>query len=183
MVSPSAWHIHTGKEGKMEENFVYNVYKFISCIVAAFIGYVAPMFPYLAICIIAIVLDAISAWDLSRRVALYYPKQKAKKFNSADASKIIGTMLRISSLIVLMYMIDTHILTFVEMYLANIMSAVFCMLQVWSILENISSCSDERWAKVLQKILVDKTKRHLDIDIDEDDFKGMKKNTKKKQEE
>lgn len=164
----------------MEENFVYNVYKFMSCILAAFVGYIAPMFPYLAICIVAIVFDAISAWDLNRRVAVRYPQKKSKKFNSADASKILGTILRICSIIVLMYMIDTHILTFVDMYLANIMSAVFCMLQVWSILENISSCSDERWAKVLQKILVDKTKRHLDIDLDDEDFKAMKKTTKNK---
>lgn len=52
-----------------------------------------------------------------------------------------------------------------DMYLANIAAGAFCMVQVISILENESSCNDAKWGKVLQKILIDKTKRHLDIDL------------------
>lgn len=52
-----------------------------------------------------------------------------------------------------------------DMYLANITAGAFCMVQVLSILENESSCNEAKWAKALQKILIDKTKRHFDIDL------------------
>jgi len=34
-------------------------------------------------------------------------------------------------------------------------------------LENESSCNDARWADVAQRIMVDKTERHFDIDLHE----------------
>jgi hypothetical protein len=33
------------------------------------------------------------------------------------------------------------------------------------VLENKSSCNGSRWAKVLQKIMIDKTERHYDVDL------------------
>ena len=38
-------------------------------------------------------------------------------------------------------------------------------------LENESSCNGAKWAKTLQKILIDKTERHFDIDLSELDSK------------
>ena len=52
-----------------------------------------------------------------------------------------------------------------QIKLANITAGAVCFWQLWSMLENESSCSDERWAKVLQKVLVDKTERHFDVDL------------------
>lgn len=34
-------------------------------------------------------------------------------------------------------------------------------------LENESSCNDAKWAKIAQRIMVDKTERHFDIDLHE----------------
>ena len=58
-------------------------------------------------------------------------------------------------------------------HLSNYVAAIFCLTQVVSILENESSCNGSTWAIVMQKILADKTERHLDIDINE--FKELKK--------
>ena len=41
----------------------------------------------------------------------------------------------------------------------------FCMIQLVSVLENMSSCNNAKWAKLLQKILIDKTARHLDYNV------------------
>lgn len=37
--------------------------------------------------------------------------------------------------------------------------------EIWSSLENESSCNGKKWAKLLQEIMVDKTERHFDIDL------------------
>ena len=52
-----------------------------------------------------------------------------------------------------------------DLYLANWTAIVICSIQLWSILENESSCNDSKWAGVLQKFLVDKAERHWDIDL------------------
>ena len=39
--------------------------------------------------------------------------------------------------------------------------------QVWSCLENISSCNGAKWAKLLQQVMIDKTERHFDVNIND----------------
>jgi hypothetical protein len=56
--------------------------------------------------------------------------------------------------------------------LTNIVAGAVCFWQVWSMLENESSCNNARWAKIAQRILVDKTERHFDIDLRELKEKG-----------
>jgi len=141
--------------------------------------YMEPFLPYLFVCLIAIILDCLSAWDLARRVNLTYPnKAKGKKFTSQGAMKIFETILKISLVIWLLYMMDHTLFPDWEMHLAQVASGVFCACQVLSILENISSCNGARWAKLLQKIVVDKTNRHLNIDLS-DEVKTTTKKTKK----
>ena len=72
---------------------------------------------------------------------------------------------------VLGWLIDTYMYPFAELYLANFISGGFCLVQLLSILENESSCNEAGWAKVLQKVLVNKAARHLDIS--EDDLKDL----------
>jgi hypothetical protein len=52
--------------------------------------------------------------------------------------------------------------------LSFIVTGAICFEQAWSMLENESSCRDEsdsRFWKILQRIMVDKTERHFDIDL------------------
>lgn len=57
-----------------------------------------------------------------------------------------------------------------EVPLSYIVAGIICFEQAWSILENESSCRGKEegifW-KLLQKIMVDKTERHFDINLDE----------------
>jgi hypothetical protein len=49
-------------------------------------------------------------------------------------------------------------------------SGALVFWQVWSILENESSCRSEQDAKLwklLQRVMVDKTSRHFDVDLSE----------------
>ena len=51
--------------------------------------------------------------------------------------------------------------------LTKVAAGAICFWQLWSILENESSCNGSKWAKILQRVLVDKTSRHFDIDLSE----------------
>jgi len=54
--------------------------------------------------------------------------------------------------------------------LSYIVAGIICFEQAWSILENESSCRGEKdgmfW-KILQKIMIDKTERYFDINLDD----------------
>lgn len=120
----------------------------------------------LVVCTIAICMDCYTAWALSKRVKLKYPKRNDGKFKSAKASKVISTMAKIYSLILLAYMLDNFVLTMFDgLYLSNFVTGFFCIIQLWSMLENESSCKGSKWAKIMQKIMVDKASRHFDVDL------------------
>jgi hypothetical protein len=133
----------------------------------AVIAYLKPTFPFVLICTLAVLYDCYTAFRLSKRVAGKYPGANDGKFKTDYAKRIFSTILKIYSLIVLAFLIEKEIITFLELHLHNIIAGVFCLVQIWSILENESSENDSRWAKVLQKIMINKAKRHFDIDLSE----------------
>lgn len=144
------------------------IIKSLGCGISAIIVVLEPTFNFILICTLCVVLDCISAWMLSRRVKKKYPdKQVTAKFSSFHAKRIVSTILEIYSLIITAFLIDKYIITFYDLHLANIVAGIFCFIQLWSVLENQSSCNGSKWAKVLQKIMVDKTEKHFDIDLTE----------------
>lgn len=120
--------------------------------------------PLMLIAVLAILLDALTAWRLSRRVRRSGGASSGK-FKSSHFGRVIWTMWLVCSLILLAGMIEQHPLFGVQFPLANIIMMAVCFWQIWSILENESSCNGASWAKFLQRIMVDKTGRHLDIDL------------------
>lgn len=125
----------------------------------------APTVPFVLICTVAILFDCYTAWALSRRVKKKYPGANDGKFKSNYAGRVFMTLIKVYALIVLAYLIDTYILGGVLVKLTNVVAGAVCFWQVWSMLENESSCNDANWAKIAQRILVDKTERHFDIDL------------------
>ena len=126
------------------------------------------------VCLGFVLVDVISAYRLNKRVVLTAKSKgvevhkDAHKFRTSKALKVVTTMRDISILLFLGHILDTQVFGFFNgIYIANYIAGVFCVLQAWSILENSSSCNGSRWAKLLQKIMVDKAERHLDIKLDE----------------
>jgi len=133
----------------------------------AICAFLAPMFPFAMICILLILADCYTAWDLSRRVKKKYPGQATGKFKSQEMGRVFMTMIKTFAAIILASMCEEIIFEDLTIRLPNIVAGAICFWQVWSILENESSCNDAKWAKVLQKIMIDKTERHFDIDLSE----------------
>lgn len=136
--------------------------------VGAALAILEPTLPYLMICTLVIFADCYTAWSLSRRAAKAHPDKvhpDAHKFQSHHFGHVLLTLLKSYALIIMAYLISRHITDGIPIDLTKVAAGAICFWQIWSILENESSCNSARWAKVAQKILVDKTSRHFDIDL------------------
>lgn len=151
-------------------NNLSEVLRWIFTAVGAIVAILEPTFPYLLICTMMIVADCYTAWSLSRRARKAHPEKVSKdgkKFKSHNFGKVIVTLLKAYALIIMAFLIQQHIMNGLPIDLTKVAAGAICFWQLWSILENESSCNGSRWARVLQKILVDKTSRHFDIDLSE----------------
>lgn len=136
----------------------------------ALIAILEPTLPYLVICTLMIFADCFTAWQLSRRARKAHPDRVSddgKKFKSHNFGKVIITIFKAWALIFMAYLMQKHITDGLPVDLTKVAAGAICFWQLWSILENESSCNDAKWAKTMQKILVDKTERHFDIDLSE----------------
>lgn len=130
-------------------------------------AFIQPTWPFVLVTTLAVLADCYTAWALSRRVKRKHPEANDGKFKSRYAGKVIGTLIKIYALIIISYLIEVFIFEGLPIRLANIAAGAVCFWQVWSVLENESSCNEARWAKVVQHVMVDKAERHFDIDLSE----------------
>lgn len=157
------------------------IYKSGAWMLGALLGYLEPTIHFAGICFFAIIIDCITAWRLSRRIKRLCPEAKNDgKFRSDKASKVFSTLFIVYSCVVLGYSIDVNICTAIDLGLANWIAGGFCFVQLWSILENESSANGASWAKLLQKIMIDKASRHVE-NIEEylENLKNDKENENK----
>ena len=138
------------------------------------VGEFEPTFPLIIVAVIFIVYDAWTAYQLDKRVHKKYPdktQRTAAKFTSFAFGKVITqTIPKRLALILLAYLCEHWVFIHVNIPLSYIVTGVICFEQAWSILENESSCREEhesKFWKLLQKIMIDKTARHFDVDLDE----------------
>lgn len=138
------------------------------------VGEFAPTFPLIIVAVVFIVYDAWTAFQLDKRVKKKYPTKAARKkakFTSFAFSKVIKQTIPTRLwLIILAFMVERYVFIHVAIPLSYIVTGVICFEQLWSILENESSCREEnegRFFKMLQRIMIDKTERHFDVDLRE----------------
>lgn len=147
------------------------------------VGEFHPTFPLIIVAVIFIVYDAWTAYQLDKRVKKKYPdktQRREAKFTSFAFGKVITqTIPKRLALILLAFLVEHWVFLHVTIPLSYIVTGVICFEQAWSIMENESSCrndADSRFWKWLQKIMVDKTARHFDVDLNdlknEDDKEG-----------
>lgn len=134
----------------------------------------APAFPLMSVMVLFCIFDAWTAYRLSVRVFRAHPekaKDKHPRFSSYLFSKVITQTIPVRlGLILLAFMVDTFVAVHVELNLAYIVTGAICFEQAWSILENMASCEpDHRLWRILKKVLIDKTERHLGVDLDEEE--------------
>ena len=148
----------------MREVFI----KYILAVGASAILYVEPTLNFFYGIVAVITIDCFSAYNLNRRVKKKYPNYATGKLESKKALKVIYTIGKVYGVILIIWFIEKNILKDLSFEITKYVTALFCFIQLISVLENESSCNNAWWARLLQKILMDKTKRHFNIDIDID---------------
>lgn len=158
--------------------------RWIISLISGLFAYIQPTYVYLYVCFFAILLDCYFAWDLARRVTKKYNlPSDLGKFQSRKSSRLFfSTLPKVYGLILIMYFMDKVLIPFQDLYLANITALVFCAQEVYSCLENWSSENGNSFARLLQKVMVNKAERVTGMPIQEF-IDSIKKNTKPSEDE
>ncbi len=155
-----------------------NYFKILFIAIGGYIGFLIkelkPTFPLMIIVIIFILYDTLTAYQLNKRASEQYPdkvKKENAKFKSFSFAKVIrSTIPKRLMLIILAYLVEHWVFVHMDVPLSYIVAGIICFEQAWSILENESSCRGEKegmfW-RLLQKIMIDKTERYFDVNLDE----------------
>ena len=144
------------------------IYKYLTIIIGGLLAVIEKAMQFFIPCIITVALDIIAAYSLGRRVHKKYPHKADGKFKSEFKNRVLVTLAILFLVIILSSYVDILIFRNHGSDIALRFSmGCFLFYEAWSILENASSCNGKKWAKVLQKIMVDKAERHFNIDLKE----------------
>ena len=120
---------------------------------------------FLVPCLLAVVLDVISAYFLGRRVHKKYPTKSDGKFKSEYKRRILFTMIIVWMCIILANYVDIYVHKNVDGLAVRFTVAVFLFYEIWSCLENWSSENKQPIARALQRVMVNKAERHLNVPL------------------
>jgi hypothetical protein len=160
-------------------NFPKIIFSFIGGMIGWIIKEFEPTFPLAIVAVIFIVYDAWTASKLDKRVHVKFPDETARhdaKFSSSRFGVVVRhTIPERLALIFLAYLLEHWVFIHVNIPLSYVATGVICFEQLWSILENESSCREDgegKFYKILQRIMVDKTERHFDVNLE--DFRNTR---------
>jgi hypothetical protein len=154
--------------------------KYVLAMITASIAFIEPTFNFLYAIVAVITIDCFSAYNLNRRIRRKFPNYAKGKLESKKALKMIYTIGKVYGVILIIWFIEKNIIKDLSFDVTKYVAALFCFIQLISVLENESSCNDAWWARALQKFLMDKSKRHFDMDIDIDKLREEQEEEDKK---
>lgn len=155
------------------------IIKYLTIMLGGFLAVIEKSMAFLIPALLIIFVDVITAYMLSRRAHKQYPTKAQGKFRSDYKGRILMTFCLFFCAIILGAYVDLLVLRTTNSDIAvRFVMGAFIFYEVWSILENLSSCNGKKWAKMLQRIMVDKTERHFDVELTE--IKPTKRNGKKR---
>lgn len=156
---------------------VFKIWKITAMVCGGLVGWMIgefkPAFPLAVVVVVFILYVAWTAFKLDKRVRTAYPdktQRKQAKFTSFAFGKVVKqTIPKRLMLIILAFLEEHWVFIHVAIPLSYVVTGAICFEQFWSILENESSSrteSESRFWKLMQQIMVDKTERHLDVNLD-----------------
>ena len=156
---------------------VFKIWKITAMVCGGLVGWMIgefkPAFLLTVVVVVFILYVAWTAFKLDKRVRTAYPdktQRKQAKFTSFAFGKVVKqTIPKRLMLIILAFLEEHWVFIHVTIPLSYVVTGAICFEQFWSILENESICrteSESRFWKLMQQIMVDKTERHLDVNLD-----------------
>lgn len=120
---------------------------------------------YFVPCLLAILLDVFTAYMLSRRVHKKHPEHSDGKFKSEYKYRVMITLIVVFIVLILAAYVDMVVRRATDQLAVRWAMGVFLFYEGWSCLENWSSENDQPFAKALQRIMVNKAERHLNVPL------------------
>ena len=139
--------------------------QWLTSIIAGIIVAIETSIDFFVPCLIAVILDVISAYYLGRRVHKKFPDKSDGKFKSEYKLRIMMTMIVAWLFVILASYIDVNVRNASDGLAVRWAVAVFLFYELWSCLENWSSENNKPIAKALQRIMVNKAERHLNVPL------------------
>ena len=139
----------------MEANTIKVAAGAVAGMLAAFL---APLAPYALLCTVMVLVDMVSAWQLGRRMRRKGVASAAGRLSSRRFGRVVGTLAKCYGALAVAALMQKYVVEgMVEGFDAvRGLTGLICFWQLMSILENESTCSDARWAKVARRYLADK---------------------------
>jgi len=132
---------------------------------------------FFAPCFLAVIIDVISAVYLAKRVHQKHPERSEGKFKSEYKYRVLTTMIVVFVAIIIAHYVDTLVFDGGNQAQCWVLG-FFLFYEGWSILENWSSENNNKLAKVMQRIMVNKAERHINVPISDIMFDEEKKEEK-----
>lgn len=156
---------------------VFKIWKITAMVCGGLVGWMIgefkPAFLLTVVVVVFILYVAWTAFKLDKRVRTAYPdktQRKQAKFTSFAFGKVVKQTIPKRLMLIILAFLEEHLVFIhVTIPLSYVVTGAICFEQFWSILENESSCrteSESRFWKLMQQIMVDKTERHLDVNLD-----------------
>ena len=120
---------------------------------------------YFVPCFLAIMLDVFTAYMLSRRVHKKHPEHSDGKFKSEYKYRVMITLIVVFVVLLLAAYVDMKVRMATDQLAVRWAMGVFLFYEGWSCLENWSSENNQPFAKALQRIMVNKAERHLNVPL------------------
>lgn len=134
----------------------------LSAVAGAAAAFCRPLAAPAAICTILVCVDFITAVKLGRRLRRA-GRGADGRLSSRRFGRVVLTIVKIYGALVVASMAQRWIICDYGGFDAvRFTAGAVCLWQLLSILENESTCSDARWARIARKFLVDKAKRYLE---------------------
>jgi len=124
-------------------------------------------------CLFAVLIDVWTAWKLGKRLHKKHPDKADGKFKSEYKFRIMITMIVALVGIIVANYVDLYVIKDTDITVRFIVG-VFLFYQCWSILENWSSENENKIAKALQRIMVNKAERHINVPLEDIFFNDNK---------
>lgn len=115
------------------------LFKYFSGLVAALAALLCPIAPLIITATLFILVDFVTGIIASRAEARR--EGRAWWFESRKAWRTVVKLGFVLMAIVLIWIIDLHILSFMQLNLANIFTGFVCGVELWSFIENAASIS------------------------------------------
>lgn len=114
------------------------------------------------LCTVMVAWEAITAYNAMRRVAnAGGNKNVGKKNFSKRIGKVINTLIKIYSFLLLAAFVDAVLPSPFSTSVLNIATGAVVVWQALSILENESTCSNAKWAAMARRFIIDRVRRFL----------------------